>query len=227
MAEPGFGEPELADAEDLPNVSPVADLLAIIRRQLTNEFRALLARELPCPRLTYGLMAVSSADPSSEAEQAVRVLFAARHVDHDATRWWENRNVGEAGSWDQRLTAVARDFHARRDEVRRAMAHEHLVAALIADVKSAYGWLWRHQGDPWPLVLLANVHVEAGDHFIGAYEKVLAAVATADGRSPLAVVGTALGTSEEPGPGTASVRSPMTSWPGCSRTMRWETARST
>ncbi|MEU5580820.1 ATP-binding protein [Streptomyces huasconensis] len=111
--------------------------------------------------------------------------------------------------------AVLGDWYHQGGDYRRAVERT-LVAAFRHDVAGAYGRLQRWNREPWPLVLLDDVHLSAGRRFLDLLLEHRATPESPE-REELVVVATRLG--EPPGSGPGPLRREL---PDLVRASGWE-----
>ncbi|MGW0532373.1 ATP-binding protein [Streptomyces sp. NPDC003032] len=141
--------------------------------------------------------------PRSGAASISRALhgeYAHRYRAGAERDWYRGRFPQLADGADP-LELLA-DWYHQGGDYRRAVERT-LVAAFRHDVAGAYGRLQRWNREPWPLVLLDDVHVPAGRRFLDLLLE-HRAMAESPEREELVVVATRLG--EPPGSDPGPVR---------------------
>ncbi|WP_221349108.1 ATP-binding protein [Streptomyces beigongshangae] len=144
---------------------------------------------------------------------AVTAEYTARYRPVAAQEWYRRRFPQGVRGRDP-LVLLA-EWFLQGGDYRRA-AERSLVAAFLHDVAAAYGRLQRWNREPWPLVLLDDVHLAAGGDFLDLLLDHRAMPGRPD-REELVVVATRLGDLPESAPD--AVRRDL---PELTRSSGWE-----
>ncbi|MFF7651080.1 ATP-binding protein [Streptomyces sp. NPDC007983] len=130
-------------------------------------------------------------DPSRRdaVTAAVVAEYAERHQPAAAQEWYRRRFPRGAEGQDP-LVLLGQWFQQGGDY--RHAAEQSLMAAFLHDVAASYGRLQRWNREPWPLVLLDDVHHPPGQAFLDLLLEHRASPARPD-HEELVVVATRLG----------------------------------
>ncbi|MEU1129400.1 ATP-binding protein [Streptomyces sp. NPDC005900] len=150
---------------------------------------------------------------AADISRALHGEFAHRHRPGPERDWYRGRFPQLPAESDP--LELLGEWHHQGGDYRRAVERT-LVAAFRHDVAGSYGRLQRWNREPWPLVLLDDVHLPAGRRFLDLLLE-HRAVAESPEREELVVVATRLG--EPPGSDPGPVRREL---PDLLRTSGWE-----